>query len=506
MPTRAQAYAFALLCTLMIQTAFAQPATQRNAFPTVTQLNRFGLKMAWWNQASIDSDRNTVRHLTADEQIVYVQSSSGVVTAIDMETGKKLWTMQLGRKDAPSFPVTSNAEVALVLAGLDLYAIDKFSGNLQWTFRLPKQPSTSPVMDDEQVYVGTLDGSVYAANLKTIRELFEEGRLPEWSYQTIEWRYKTGGAIRTPPVPWGTIVNFASEDRSLYSVSKEERSLKFQLETDAPISAPMTQSDGYLYMASEDFNIYAVNLTNGRIRWQFVAGFPILSGPKAIHDKLYVAPQRGGLYQLSAVSGRQRWWRPDLTEFVAQTQHYVFATNQRGDLVILDEATGGPVGILPLRQFSIRVSNERTDRAIMATPSGLVIMLHEGEFNEIQKIALEGDMGTFTLSWDAGAGEETTAELPANATAQEVQAALDALPTPRANELVVSGDEGGPWFVSFLGRYAGENVNPITVNSQDLTGTVEVASEGSSGRFPLYYQDPEHRPIIPDFANEPPQP
>ncbi len=377
MPTRFWAFASLFLFTSLMGTGFSQPATQRATFPTAGQLNRYGLKMAWWNQATLNPARDTVRHLTADEQMVYVQSTAGVVTAIDMETGRKVWSIQLGRKDTPALPVTSNDELALVLAGVDLFAIEKWTGNMAWRLRVPSQPSTRPVMDETQIYIGMLDGGVYAMDLKKTRELFELNRLPQWSYQTVAWRYKTSKIIRTPPVPWGRLVNFASENQSLYSVSKEGRDLKFQLETDAPISAPMTQSDGYLFMASQDFTVYAVNLINGTIRWQFITGLPIKRALKSVEQNLYVAPERGGLYQLSTISGQQKWWRPNLVDFVAETPHYVFTSSERGDLTILDKTSGGTVGMLPLKHFSVRTSNERTDRVIMATPTGLVIMLHE---------------------------------------------------------------------------------------------------------------------------------
>ncbi len=376
MPTRFWAFAAVVLGTLLTADGFAQ-ALRGNVLPSVQMLNRYGLKMAWWNQANINPGRDTIRYVTADEQIVYAQTSAGTVTAVDMETGRKLWSAQLGRPDAPSYAVTTNNELALVLTSLDLFAIDKWTGNLVWRIRMPGQPSTSPVMDEKQVYVGTLDGSVYAFDLKKIRQLFEENHLPDWSYLTQNWRYRTAKVVRTPPIPWGSIVNFASEDKSLYSVTKEQANVKFLLETDAPVSAPMTESEGYLFMASEDFNIYAVNLINGKIRWQFVTGVPVLVGPKAVGENLYVAPKRAGLYQLSTISGRQRWWQPNLTEFLAESRHYTFAADRRGDVVILDRDSGGPIGLLPLRHFSVHVSNERTDRLILATTTGQIIMIHE---------------------------------------------------------------------------------------------------------------------------------
>ena len=154
-------------------------------------LDRYGLERAWWGQAMLNTHRDEVTFVTADEEQVYVQASSGTVTAFDAETGKRLWAIQRGRRDAPGQPPVANSELVLVVSGMDLYAFAKWSGELLWEIDLPKIPSTSPTIDDKRVYIGSLDGSVYAFNLDKIGELYNERLLPQWSRVAVDWRFQT---------------------------------------------------------------------------------------------------------------------------------------------------------------------------------------------------------------------------------------------------------------------------------------------------------------------------
>lgn len=375
--TLATALCLSALCLTVPQTADAQ----RNAFgpklPTQRFLSRYGLERAWWGQATLNPARDTVLHFTADEENVYVQASSGVITAFDNETGKRLWATQLGRRDLASYPVTTNEEIALVAVGMQMYSLNKFTGELLWQLKLPTHPSTSPAMDDKNVYIGSLDGSVYAFSLRKINELYNENLLPQWSYESLVWRYKTAKEVTTPPISTGRVVEFASRDRSLYSVTADRREQIFQFETDAPISAPMVRSEDRLYMASEDFNFYCLNSENGTVLWEFVSGLPVRKAPVVIGQDVFLLPDRGGVYSLSKVTGKQKWWRPRGTEFIAATTKLVFLSDSLGNIVMVDRADGTPVGVLPMRDFTVRMSNDRTDRLFLATESGLVISIRD---------------------------------------------------------------------------------------------------------------------------------
>jgi len=403
--------------------AWAQQAT----LPTSRELSRFGLERLWWSQATVDVRRDHVRHMVLDEDNLYVQSSGGTITAFDAETGRKRWAAQLGRQDAPSYAATSNERLVLVITGITMYALDKFSGDMEWELQLPNQPSTSVTMDQSQVYYGTLDGSVYSYDLKTIRELHLENRLPQFSNAAMKWRYKTAGEVTTPPLSAGGILNFASRDKSLYSVVALDRHLQWQFETNKRVSAPLgffaDQEDrngnnqldpgedlngnevldnaGFLLLATEDFNVFCINQQTGTIRWQFVAGLPLRVQPRVVGQDVYAFPDRGGMYCLNRVTGRQRWWRPGIKDYVGATRSLVFVSDGVGSLVILSRVDGALIGSLPYRDLSVRVGNELSDRLYLSTHTGLVVTLRESgtefptyhKFPERQPLVPEFDSG-----------------------------------------------------------------------------------------------------------------
>jgi hypothetical protein len=120
--------------------------------------------------------------------------------------------------------------------------------------------------------------------------------------------------------------------------------------------------------------------------------------------------------------------------------------------------------------------------------------------NEEQTITLANLTGaTFTISWDPpnppgrmnGAIEivETTAAIPAGATAAMVKAALVELPSLTDADIDVSGDPGGPFTLTFQGAFRGTDVNPVTVAGTGLTASAVLTTmEGKE-------IDAEHNPL-----------
>jgi hypothetical protein len=99
--------------------------------------------------------------------------------------------------------------------------------------------------------------------------------------------------------------------------------------------------------------------------------------------------------------------------------------------------------------------------------------------------------GSFELEWrlpeEAGAFE--TGSLPHDASAAQVEAALEALPVLAPEDISVTGPAGGPWTVAFVGEYADEDVAPIRgVGGQDgmedLVPETPFTSTGSG----IYFQ------------------
>lgn len=86
--------------------------------------------------------------------------------------------------------------------------------------------------------------------------------------------------------------------------------------------------------------------------------------------------------------------------------------------------------------------------------------------NEVQTITLVGATGgTFTLTF----GANTTAALPYNDSAANVQTALTGLASIGAGNATVTGNAGGPYTVTFVSALAGAAQNMIAINGASLT-------------------------------------
>ena len=401
-----------LLAGLSLVILGESASAQVDALPTNRYLKQYGLEMYWWGQATLNPKRETVKNVMIDEEGVIVQASSGMITAFDSETGQKLWSNLIGRYDQAGFKPVANGDLILVINGLSMYAINRRTGDIKWQIGLPQYPSTGPAMDDNQIYVGTLDGSVYAFDIRKIAELYNDGKLPQWSESARAWRYKTGKEITSTPISTGRVVNFASLDGSLYSVTARSRRIQWQFETDAPVSAPVTTNGRSLFLASQDFNFYCLGAENGQVRWSFVSGLPIKKAPYAINNHVFISPERGGLFcieigeetrkiiQTSPIQdpdnpfladdpvpsnvkpklgGKEVWPRPvpNVKEFIAATPKTVFASDEQNNILIIDRMKGEIRGKLPFRRFSVHPANNLTDRLFLSTESGLVIAIRE---------------------------------------------------------------------------------------------------------------------------------
>lgn len=354
-------------------------ARGQNEMPTEPVLNRLGLTRRWWSHATLNRQSDKLEFMTADETHLFLQSDAAVVTAFDAESGRHLWSRPVGLSKRVSLQATVTDELLMVINGLTLYGIDKGNGDILWSFQLPIQPSAPPSADKRCVYVGCLDGSVYAFELDKMRSLYAQGLLPEYSKNAILFRFRTSKPIVIPPVPAGPLVAFASTNGSLYSVTIEKHKLMFQFETDAAISAPLVRYKSNLLVTSEDTNFYSLNLRTGRRDWEYTTGHVVKKAPVLVENEVYLLPEYGSMQKLSADAGRSLWPRPvpAISSFLASSAEKVYVADKHNNLTIIARVSGEPQSVLPLERFTIHFTNERSDRIYVATQTGLIMCLHE---------------------------------------------------------------------------------------------------------------------------------
>ncbi len=122
------------------------------------------------------------------------------------------------------------------------------------------------------------------------------------------------------------------------------------------------------------------------------------------------------------------------------------------------------------------------ERAKLADGELEIDIAIESVANQIQDIELLGSPtgGTWSLTFD---GEQTTS-LDHDASAQDVEDALRALPNLRDSEVTVTGSAGGPYEVTFLGQVANNDV-PLMTFTNNLSGDgnedISIVGSAASG-------------------------
>lgn len=143
--------------------------------------------------------------------------------------------------------------------------------------------------------------------------------------------------------------------------------------------------------------------------------------------------------------------------------------------------------------------NEDGDRVIKAgtlvTPraSDGKYVVHTGISDEVQTVTVTGSPtgGTFTLTYSG----QTTAPIAYNADPEEVEDALVALSNIGEGDVAVTGNDGGPFTVTFGGALADTNVAQMTASGSGLTGgstpgvTVATAAGGGDAGTPTLDPD-----------------
>ncbi len=354
---------------LVAGTANAQD-NLRQLLPTDEAAARHGLVRRWYAFAPIDGVREVVQRVTVSGTQVHLQTSSSRIHVFDSESGKQLWSAQMGPPIPGQFGSAINSNSVFVINGSHLYRLSRENGAQLWSVRLPQVPNAAPAADEDRVMISTRDGRIYVYNINT---------------KEIVWYYQTNGPISTPSAIVDDKIVCASQDGKVYIFQPGSRNPMVRpiSETNKPVSAPLAVWGRAVLFASEDFDVYAVDVRTGDRLWRYSSGNEIRRELTVIDNDVFVTPEDSGMHVLDVEDGTKRkWWHPRANSFVAATKNHVYASDKHRQLLVLDRATGRQLSTWDTHLFDFRVHNDSTDRVFLVSKSGLVVCLHEKEHKE----------------------------------------------------------------------------------------------------------------------------
>jgi outer membrane protein assembly factor BamB len=385
--------------------------------PPREALDRLNLTLAWRAVVQTETRRDAVVSVQLVGRQLLVQTRSGLVTALDAETGHTQWRSRVGRAYQRPLPLGYNRKGIFVLNGTSLFGLDRETGAQEWEVNLPDGASAAPVAGEHQVYVGLattkllaylLPQSQQTASLATAERINKNldadepwvGGYPAGTLAkdpVLSWQTLTTSRLEWTPVLGPDCIAFATPGGDVFAMEKfpirsRQATERYRIRlTDEGIPVPPGHYEDMAYIGSRDSNVYALAIDSGRVVWRFAGSNPIERQPIATEKDVYVVSQRVGMARVDRATGRGVWHlsrggidypsNSDADRFLAANPKFVYATDASGRLLVLDRATGTRLSSYEgTREFTVPFSNAVNDRIYLAANNGLIVCMHDRDY------------------------------------------------------------------------------------------------------------------------------
>jgi outer membrane protein assembly factor BamB len=364
--------------------ARAQSPFPRDIVPGRLPLERLGLERQWFAVVPLVETERLLR-ISRTQDLLFAQTSYARLHTFDAETGRLLWSTDLGERSGFARGVASNSWAVFVTNANMLFCLDRGSGRPIWRENLDTIPTSTPACDESRVMVGMTNGMIKGYRLKQMDnkgiERVREKPIPLWSYHA-------GGAVTTRPLLAESLTAIGGGDNKAWVVFADEPTILYRVSTGGPIAEGLAgHGTRTLLIPSADKILYAVDLFTARMLWTFATGAPVLQEPLVADQEIFVINNAGDLFSVDPIIGQPRWMAPTQGgRLVSVTPSKIYLRSYNLDLFVVDRATGRMVvdpgqshlrSGLNLREYDLSVVNRFNDRMYFATKSGMILAIRE---------------------------------------------------------------------------------------------------------------------------------
>jgi len=191
----------------------------------------------------------------------------------------------------------------------------QFTG-VKWTFKAGGPIVTSPTIADGVVYIGAMDGHLYAIDQQTGKEKWNfKSRMPVQSSAAISggtvYFVSSAGSLAALDAAngkpkWVLPVEYERrfEAKNLHGLPSAAQTIPdaWDIFTSSPAVA-----NGKVYFGSADGGVYAADAQTGVLQWKFSTGDVVHASPAVVNNTVYIGSWDSYLYAIDADTGQEKW-------------------------------------------------------------------------------------------------------------------------------------------------------------------------------------------------------
>ena len=262
--------------------------------------------------------------------------STGVASTKLPDKLDVVWKFEVKKGAFESSPIVVGGKNKMVYIGdLDgrMYALDLETGKLHWEFKTVSVRETeakgkthggigfetAAAYKNDRLYIGDLDGFFYCVDM--------DGN--------EVWQLQSDGVIHSSANFYKETVLFGSEDTKLYALDAKTGAKKWELETADQVRCSVTVVDGRAFVAGCDGALHTINLDKGEEESSVVIESPTGVTPAVVGDMAFVGTEQAGVLALNWKKAETKWhFSPDgglatRSSPAVNKDHVVFGSRER---------------------------------------------------------------------------------------------------------------------------------------------------------------------------------
>ncbi len=219
-----------------------------------------------------------------------------IMSCLDRSTGEINWVYNTGSYDVKGSPAVVGDYVYFGCTDDNIYKVDRFTGDLEWTFQTGDDVKSAPAYYDGYIYFGSDDFYLYSVSLGG----------------NLKWQFLTTEGIETSPAVTSSHV-FCTSGSRVYGITRNYGVEDWSVSLNAQIYADPMYHNGKVYVGSVGNKLYCLDEDEGEIDWTYDTNADILT-TAAVSDyddriffgagsKMYCLEENGSLVWTCTVAG-----------------------------------------------------------------------------------------------------------------------------------------------------------------------------------------------------------
>jgi outer membrane protein assembly factor BamB len=167
---------------------------------------------------------------------------------------------------------------------------------LRWSYQARDSIESSAAIVDDTVYVGSMDGFLYAIDLTTGR---------------VRWQYKTAGPVEeSSPCVHDGVVYVGDLGATLHAVDAATGRTRWTFRAEDEIKSSPNWAENRIYFGSYDQHLYCLSASNATLVWKYKTEGPVHCTPAIDKGRVYISGCDENFRAIDAVTGKQLFMLP----------------------------------------------------------------------------------------------------------------------------------------------------------------------------------------------------